>query len=191
MSELHPLVSAPSADRYAPKSREELVRRLQGQYRTPITDGLGPAGGEEPDNPLEHVRTFQTPTIQKEAAAEIEALGALVDKLQAVSIESIWEQAQQNHAAYSATGDTEDDLRFFTLGLVGEAGELANFVKKRWRDGDGHDDDMRKECADVLAYLMMLAHALGMTPAELVAMVAHKQQVFVEKMKARRRAERG
>lgn len=101
-------------------------------------------------------------------------------------IEGIWAQAQRNHAAYSATGDTEHDIRFFTLGLVGEAGEVANFVKKRWRDGDGHDDDLRKECADVLAYLMMLANALGMTPASLIEMVAYKQQVFVKKMEARK-----
>jgi Lar family restriction alleviation protein len=101
-------------------------------------------------------------------------------------MEGIWAQAQRNHAAYSATGDTEHDIRFFTLGLVGEAGEVANFVKKRWRDGDGHDDDLRKECADVLAYLMMLANALGMTPASLIEMVAYKQQVFVKKMEARK-----
>lgn len=56
------------------KSTTDLVNRLRGHYRTPITDGLGPAGGEEPDNPLEHVRTFFTPPIQKEAADEIERL---------------------------------------------------------------------------------------------------------------------
>jgi len=52
----------------------DLINRLRGHYRTPITDGLGPAGGEEPDNPHEHVRTFPVPPIHKEAAAEIERL---------------------------------------------------------------------------------------------------------------------
>jgi hypothetical protein len=47
---------------------------LRGTYRIPITDGLGPAGGEEPDNPNEFVRTFEAPPIQKEAAAELERL---------------------------------------------------------------------------------------------------------------------
>jgi hypothetical protein len=51
-----------------------LVQRLLGQYRIPITDGLGPAGGEEPDNPSEFVRTFETPPIQKEAAIAITSL---------------------------------------------------------------------------------------------------------------------
>lgn len=101
------------------------------------------------------------------------------------ALASVWQQARENHAAYSATGDVEQDIRFFGLGLAGEAGEVANFIKKRWRDGDGHDDDLRKECADVFAYNIMLADALGMTPASLTEMVAHKQQVFIAKMKAR------
>ena len=53
---------------------QDLIRRLRGEYRTPITDGLGPAGGEEPDNPNEHVRTFPTTSICREAANAIETL---------------------------------------------------------------------------------------------------------------------
>lgn len=103
------------------------------------------------------------------------------------TLEDVWAQARVNHERFSATGSVEEDIRFFALGLVGEAGELANFVKKRWRDGDGHDEDLRKECADVLAYTMMLADRLGMTPSDLIAMVAYKQTVFIEKMEARHR----
>ena len=51
-----------------------LVQRLNGEYRIPITDGLGAAGGEEPDNQNEFVRTFETPPIQKEAAIAITIL---------------------------------------------------------------------------------------------------------------------
>ena len=53
-----------------------LVDRLRGIYRTPITDGLGPmGGGEEPDNPQEYVRKFEgLPPIQGEAADHIEEL---------------------------------------------------------------------------------------------------------------------
>lgn len=54
----------------------DIVERLNGIYRIPITDGLGVAGGEEPDNPNEFVRTFEATPIQKEAAAEITALRA-------------------------------------------------------------------------------------------------------------------
>jgi hypothetical protein len=72
----------------------------------------------------------------------------------------IWEQARENHERYSATGDPEQDLRFLTLGLVGEA--------------------------DVLAYTMMVAQRLDMTPADLIATVSDKQAVFVAKMEALR-----
>lgn len=100
------------------------------------------------------------------------------------TLESVWAQARESHERYSATGSTEEDIRFFGLGLSGEAGEVANFIKKRWRDGDGdgHDEDLRMECADVFAYTIMLADKLGMTADDLVAMVAHKQGVFIKKM---------
>lgn len=100
-------------------------------------------------------------------------------------LESVWQQARKNHNTYSANGDSEQDIRFFALALCGEAGELANFVKKRWRDNDRHEGDLRKECADVFAYTIMLADALGMGPDDLLKMVAYKQQVFIEKMRAR------
>jgi NTP pyrophosphatase (non-canonical NTP hydrolase) len=102
-----------------------------------------------------------------------------------VSLSDVWQQARENHEMYSKTGSAEEDIRFFALGLVGEAGEVANFVKKRWRDGDSHNEDLKKECADVIAYTIMLADALGMTQADLINMVAYKQRVFVEKMEAR------
>lgn len=97
----------------------------------------------------------------------------------------VWAQARRNHAQYSATGSNEEDIRFFGLGLAGEAGEVANFIKKRWRDGDGHDVDLRKECADVFAYTIMLSEALEMGPMELLETVAGKQKAFIEKMQAR------
>lgn len=97
----------------------------------------------------------------------------------------VWAQAQRNHAQYSATGSTEEDIRFFGLGLAGEAGEVANFIKKRWRDGDAHGEALRKECADVFAYNIMLADALGMSALDLLETVDGKQKAFIAKMQAR------
>lgn len=55
----------------------DIVERLRGIYRVSITDGIGPVGaGEEPNNPNEFVRQFDTaflPPIQREAADVIEA----------------------------------------------------------------------------------------------------------------------
>lgn len=63
--------------------KRTLADRLRGHYRTAITDGLGPAGGEEPDNPLEHVSTFQVPSIQRAAADRIDQLEAELATLKA------------------------------------------------------------------------------------------------------------
>lgn len=117
-------------------------------------------------------------------------------------ISGVWEQAEFNHRRYSDTGGQEGDIHFLTLGLVGEAGEildailiaaglsaaggrLSNLVKKRWRDGDGHDQAIRYEIADVCAYAFMLANTMGMSAAELVETIAEKQRVFVDKMAAK------
>lgn len=59
-----------------------LIQRLRGEYRIPITDGLGPVGGSEPNNPNEFVRHFETPPIQHEAATLIEQQAARIAELE-------------------------------------------------------------------------------------------------------------
>jgi NTP pyrophosphatase (non-canonical NTP hydrolase) len=52
---------------------------------------------------------------------------------------------------------------FLALGLAGEAGEVANVVKKLLRDGDDQNlrADLGLELADVLTYLLLLADECG------------------------------
>jgi NTP pyrophosphatase (non-canonical NTP hydrolase) len=102
-----------------------------------------------------------------------------------ITIDTVFEQAIQNHAAHSSTGDRVQDQRFAALALAGEAGELANFVKKEWRDGFDHSVARRAEIADCLAYTLLNAHLSGMTIADLLELTASKQLAFVAKMKAR------
>src|SRR5476651_2715802 len=64
------------------------------------------------------------------------------------------------------TGDDFKDLLHWVLGVNGEAGELAEKVKKIIRDKKGVVDaqdklDMAKEIGDVLWYLAVFAHDLG------------------------------
>jgi|SRR5215472_6546645 len=51
--------------------------------------------------------------------------------------------------------------RFMTLALVGEAGELANVVKKDWREGTTSQDAILDELSDVFVYWVLSCHAHG------------------------------
>lgn len=65
-----------------------------------------------------------------------------------------------------STGDPFKDLMHWVLGLTGEAGEVAEKLKKIIRDKDSivSDEDKRelaKEIGDVLWYLAVLSRDLG------------------------------
>lgn len=57
-----------------------------------------------------------------------------------------------------------DRLAENTLGLVGEAGEVAEKIKKRFRDGKLDRDAVQKELGDVLFYWAALHNLLGLCP---------------------------
>ncbi|MFN0277607.1 MAG: nucleoside triphosphate pyrophosphohydrolase family protein [Pyrinomonadaceae bacterium] len=64
------------------------------------------------------------------------------------------------------------NLEYPTLGLAGEAGEVANIVKKIQRDHDGVINDeirgkLKDELGDVLWYISACADELGLTLAEI------------------------
>lgn len=105
-----------------------------------------------------------------------------------VTIETVWQQAVENHCQYSDAGAKPENQRFAALALAGEAGELANFVKKEWRDGFDHSVARKAEIADCFAYVLLNAFVSGMTLDELLELVAMKQLAFVSKMEARKRA---
>lgn len=67
----------------------------------------------------------------------------------------------------------EEALWYTTLGLVGEAGEIANKVKKVIRDKGGQPNledkkEIAKELGDVMWYVARLADELGVPLAELL-----------------------
>ena len=76
--------------------------------------------------------------------------------------------AYQRMAATTAIYPEEHRILYPALGLAGEAGEVANKVKKLIRDGpDGRPDDWREqissEIGDVLWYCASLATDLNLT----------------------------
>lgn len=63
------------------------------------------------------------------------------------------------------------EVMYLSLGLAGEAGEVANNVKKLYRDGytNGRREKIESEIGDVFWYLVRLCDALGVDP-EIVIM---------------------
>jgi len=70
----------------------------------------------------------------------------------------------QDGACSTAIFPKETALAYLTLGLSGEAGEIANKAKKLIRDGDSpaKREEIGKELGDVCWYLAVLADELGM-----------------------------
>lgn len=67
-----------------------------------------------------------------------------------------------------SSGDQMRDLSHWTLGIVGEGGEVAEKVKKLIRDFDGQlsveaKTELAKEVGDVLWYLAVMADFLGIS----------------------------
>lgn len=65
-----------------------------------------------------------------------------------------------------------ENLEYPTLGLAGEAGEVANIVKKIQRDSGGVTTDetrakLKDELGDVLWYISACADELGLTLADI------------------------
>lgn len=52
-------------------------------------------------------------------------------------------------------------INFLVLALCGEAGELANFIKKRWRGDHVNQTDIINELADIRIYLEQISTHLG------------------------------
>lgn len=74
----------------------------------------------------------------------------------------------QQQAAQTAVYPDEIALAYTALGLTGEAGEIANKVKKVYRDSGGQltpdkRDELASELGDVLWYLAMLASELDIS----------------------------
>lgn len=92
-----------------------------------------------------------------------------------------YQQAALKTAIYS--GDDMLDLAHWTLGLTGESGEIAEKVKKVIRDDyanltDEKKAELAKEAGDVLWYIAVFAHSLGVSLEDLA-------QNNIEKLRSR------
>lgn len=94
------------------------------------------------------------------------------------------EYQQQALTTASSTGDEFKDIMHWILGVTGESGEIAEKVKKIIRDKNGiisTEDkvELKKELGDVLWYLAVLSHELGLSFEEIA-------EANLEKLKSRK-----
>ena len=87
----------------------------------------------------------------------------------------------QRSSAKTAIYDDKYKISYPALGLAGEAGEVANKVKKLMRDGvnnmpDNWRDDIASEIGDVLWYCAALASDLNLTLGMIAAQNLAKLQ---------------
>ncbi len=92
----------------------------------------------------------------------------------------------QNHALETAIYPETHPIIYPTLGLTGEAGEVADKVKKVIRDGhEEFTDEKRreivKEIGDVLWYCATLSHDLGYELDEVAQMNVDKLRSRMER----------
>lgn len=73
--------------------------------------------------------------------------------------ETVW--AIHNRVVKAWPVGSPEDQRFIALALVGEAGEMANLVKKDWRGDRPLDAEFAEELADIRIYLELLARVSG------------------------------
>jgi NTP pyrophosphatase (non-canonical NTP hydrolase) len=68
------------------------------------------------------------------------------------------------HLNWCKTEDKTEALRFLALATCGEAGELANLIKKDWRGDSGQEaraEKIDKEIVDLGNYVFMMAFLRG------------------------------
>jgi len=69
---------------------------------------------------------------------------------------------------------SNSDERFLALALCGEVGELANMIKKRWRDNADLTEEIRDEIADIRVYLELIAKCFDIEGDKLDRQVEQK-----------------
>lgn len=80
------------------------------------------------------------------------------------------EMVEYQKEAFTTAKPTARNLYYMALGLAGEAGEVANKVKKIMRDGTEPDiKDLKSELGDVLWYVSGLATVLGISLGDVAA----------------------
>lgn len=108
-----------------------------------------------------------------------------------MTAEEAAEQLWILHHRFMATAEFEvgsvSDLRFNALAMCGEAGEVANAIKKGWRGDSLNIDNLRDELGDVFSYWTHLVHCAGFTVEEIVTRSVEKAGAYIEVLEKSRK----
>lgn len=96
-----------------------------------------------------------------------------------------YQQKSRKTAVYPNAGN---NFIYPTLGLAGEAGEVAEKIKKVLRDnngivGDARRDEIKKELGDVLWYVSQISTELGLSLDEVANLNIEKLYSRLERNK--------
>jgi NTP pyrophosphatase (non-canonical NTP hydrolase) len=100
-----------------------------------------------------------------------------------MSSEDLTFSEYQDRTSETAVYPEETPLQYLALGITGEAGEVAEKIKKKERDGDLDENDLAKELGDVMWYIAQLAEELDRDLGEIA-------QQNVEKLEDRKERNR-
>ncbi|MFP4368014.1 MAG: hypothetical protein ACLFR2_00380 [Candidatus Kapaibacterium sp.] len=108
----------------------------------------------------------------------------MAKKLQELSNDSL-NNLQQAFDNYQKAFFPERTGEFFCLELNGEAGELANLEKKKWKGKEIPHDALADEAADVFIALMNYSNSrgidLGKAVSQKLSKIDHKMRLLKEK----------
>lgn len=102
-------------------------------------------------------------------------LTSILEKCSSIS------ELQEEFRIYQAKAFTAKSAEFFCLELNGEAGELANIEKKKWKGREIDHHQFEDEAADVLIALMNYANARGVD----LAVATRKKLKTIEENRTR------
>ncbi len=99
-----------------------------------------------------------------------------------------YQRATDKLSQFKKFGITLPPLVYFTLGLVGEAGELSEKVKKLYRDNKGKlgietRELLKLELGDVLWYISQVATSVGSSLEEVAQLNIKKLESRLERDK--------
>lgn len=82
------------------------------------------------------------------------------------------------------TGKSFENMKFYTLELAGEVGEMANIIKKMWRSGETEElwERLEEEAADVLISYLLFLNSSGIKIEDaFAAKIAKLREKFADR----------